>query len=174
MATVGLLRCRETFPLFCSVGQGPISHPSFAAMPSPHVLVKSISHYIPLLKKATKVQQWGKGKHETFSGSLHHFLCLTDTLLPILTFHLQAWKSFLSLEIYERIPKVFLVVCFVLFSSSLLMAILIDSSMWILLGKFHFLTGCHKCFTSTTNKVVLHKIAQKNSYAWCSFCISHS
>lgn len=41
-----------------------------------------VSHYIPCQKKAAKDQQWGKAKYETFSESLHHFLCLTD-MLPV-------------------------------------------------------------------------------------------
>lgn len=68
----------------CLVLSGsPISHTSFVTVPSPYVSVKLVFHYICLLKKTIKYQQWDEGKLETFSGSLHHFLCLTDALLPI-------------------------------------------------------------------------------------------
>lgn len=168
MIPARLLRERKIFPLFSSIPQSPVSHPSFVSVPSPYMSVKPVSHYIHLSKKATKDQQWGKGKYETFSESLHHFLCLTDTLLPICSLWPTDMKEFsIPWNIWKSSIRVLF--CF----SSMLMAILIDSSLGTLLGKFHFLTGCRKCFMSTSNKVVLHKTVQMNAYAWCSFCVSH-
>lgn len=85
MITAELLRCQETFPLFCSVRQGPTLCPFFAAMPL---------------------------KHETFSGSLHRFLCLTDTLLFHAAFDLQTERISYPLKYMKEFQKGFVSVCF--------------------------------------------------------------
>lgn len=118
MVPAVLLRWRETFPLFSSILQGPVSHPSFVAVPSPYMSVKAESHYIPFSKKGNQGSEVREGKIWSFLWIFALFPLFDWYAAPYmwpLTYRLES--VFYPLKYRKEFHKGFVLVFFVYIDS---------------------------------------------------------